>query len=115
MARRQTEGFEPLKKLRPATSQEAREAQLVSLAYDALEQRLIAGTASGQEITALVKLGSMKTKYELEKLRHETEVLKSKKEVLDAAKRTDEMYDKAMAAMRSYVGIEEMPDDPYIL
>lgn len=115
MARRKQVVSEPITKLRPATSQEAREAQLVSLAYDAVEARLLAGTASGQEITALLKLGSMKTKYELEKLRNETEVLKSKKEVLDAAKRTDEMYDKAMAAMRSYVGLEEVPDDPYIL
>lgn len=115
MARRKPQPLEPERKLRPATSQEAREAQLVSLAFDAVEQRLLNGTASGQEITALIKLGSIKTKYEMEKLRNETEVLKSKKEVLDAAKRTDEMYDKAMAAMRTYVGLEEMPDDPYIL
>lgn len=115
MARRRTSSVEPLKTLRPATSQEARVAQLVSLAYDRVEQRLLDGTASGQEITALIKLGSEKTKLEQEKLRHETEVLKSKKEVLDAAKRTDEMYDKAMAAMRTYVGLEEIPDDPYIL
>lgn len=115
MGRRKVSADEPRRQLRPAVSQEARVAQLVSLAYDRVEQRLLDGTASGQEITALIKLGSEKTKLEQEKLKHETEVLKSKKEVLDAAKRTDEMYEKAMAVMRSYVGLEEIPDDPYIL
>ena len=116
MARRKTENVEPLKRAPRAATQEAREAQLIALAYDRAEQRLIDGTASGQEITALLKLGSAKTRYEIEKMRHETEKLKSQKEVLDASKRTDEMYDKAIAAMRTYMGIaEEVDGDPYIL
>lgn len=115
MAQRKKTSSEPLRKIRPATTPEAREAQLVALAYDRVEQRLIDGTASGQEITAIIKLGSEKAKLEREKLIYETEVLKSKKQVLDAQKRTDEMYTRAMEAMKSYMGIEEIPDDPYIL
>lgn len=115
MARRKITTTEPSRRPRTATTQEGREAQLVALAYDRVEQRLLDGTASGQEITALIKLGSEKAKLEREKLRNETEVLKSKKEVLDASKRTDEMYEKALAAMRAYSGIEEMEDDPYLL
>lgn len=115
MAQRKKTSSEPLRKIRPATTPEAREAQLVALAYDRVEQRLLDGTASGQEITAIIKLGSEKAKLEREKLIYETEVLKSKKQVLDAQKRTDEMYIKAMEAMKSYMGIEEIPDDPYIL
>lgn len=115
MARRKAQPIEHARKLRPPATQEEREAYLVSLAYDAVEERLLNGTASGQEITALLKLGSEKTKFEKEKLRHETEVLKSKKSVLDASKRTDEAYEKAMAVMKTYMGIEDVPDDPYIL
>lgn len=116
MAQRKKNSAEPLKRPRPATTMEAREAQLVALAYDRAEQRLIDGTASGQEITALLKLGSLKTRYELEKMKNETEVLKAKREVLEASKRTDEMYDRAIAAMRTYAGMqEEYDDDPYIL
>lgn len=116
MARRRTDSAEPLRKSRPATTMEAREAQLIALAYDRAEQRLRDGTASGQEITALIKAGSAKTRYEMEKLKNETEKLKAQKEVLEASKRTDEMYDKAIAAMRTYMGIaEEVDGDPYIL
>lgn len=116
MARRRINSAEPLKRSRPATTMEAREAELVSLAYDRAEQRLRDGTASGQEITALLRLGSAKTRYELEKIKNETEKLKAQREVLEASKRTDEMYDKAIAAMRTYMGIaEEVDGDPYIL
>lgn len=116
MARRRTDSAEPLKRSRPAATQEAREAQLIALAYDRAEQRLRDGTASGQEITALLRLGSVKTRYELEKIKNETEKLKAQKEVLDASKRTDEMYDRAIAAMRTYMGLaEEVDGDPYIL
>ena len=116
MAQRRRTSAEPLKRPRPATTQEAREAQIVSLAFDRVEQRLIDGTASGQEITALLRLGSIKAQCELEKIKNETEVLKAKKEVLEASKRTDEMYDRAIEAMRTYMGIAEDYDgDPYIL
>lgn len=116
MARRRTDSAEPLKKSRPATTMEAREAQLIALAYDRAEQRLRDGTASGQEITALIRAGSAKTRYELEKIKNETEKLRAQREVLESSKRTEEMYDKAIAAMRTYMGIaEEVDGDPYIL
>lgn len=116
MARKRSESAEPLQHFGPAMTQEAREAQLVSLAYDRAEQRLRDGTASGQEITALLRIGSVKARLELEKIKNETEKLKAQKEVLESSKRTDEMYDKAIAAMRTYMGIaEEYDEDPYIL
>lgn len=116
MAQRRSDSAEPFKKLRPATTMEAREAQLIALAYDRAEQRLRDGTASGQEITALIRAGSAKTRYELEKIKNETEKLKAQREVLEASKRTEELYDKAIAAMRTYMGVpEEYDEDPYIL
>ena len=115
MARTKKDAAESTRMMRPAATQEAREAQLIALAQDEVEYRIRNHTASGQELTALLKLGSAKANLEREKIRHETEVLKAKKEVLEASKRTDEMYEKALTAMRKYNGIEETIDDPYIL
>lgn len=94
----------PKPRKRPATSPEAREQQLVSLAYDLVEQRLLDGTATSQETTHFLKIGSIKAQYELEKLRNENELLKAKTEALESAKRIDELYENAIAAMRTYSG-----------
>ena len=116
MPRRKAEDAHPLRRPPLATTQEGLESQAIALAYERAIDRLVNDTASGQEITALLRLGSAKTKYEIEKMRNETEKLRSQKEVLDASKRTDEMYDKAITAMRTYMGIaEEVDGDPYIL
>ena len=40
-----------VKKIRPALTPEARENQLIALATDLVEQRLLDGTASSQETT----------------------------------------------------------------
>lgn len=57
------------KKIRPALTPEARENQLISLAVDLVEQRLLDGTASAQEVTHFLKLGSMREKLERENSR----------------------------------------------
>ena len=57
----------PRKKRRPALSPEARENQLIALAVDLVEQRLIDGTASSQETTHFLKLGSTKNQLEMAK------------------------------------------------
>ena len=115
MAQKRKPVDEPQLLSRPATTQEAREAELVALAFDEVEMRLRNHTATGQEITAIIRLGSEKARLEREKLAHETEVLKSKKELLDSSKKSEELYTKAMTAMRSYVGLGAIEDDPYIL
>lgn len=115
MARKKEAPAEPQKMMRPATNPEDRENQLIALAYNLVEQRLIAGTASAQETTQLLKLGSTKAQAELEKLKRENELLKSKKEVLDSTKFADEVYTKALEAMREYQGLGGIDDDPVIL
>ena len=52
----------------PATSVEARENQLISLAVDLAERQLSEGTASSQVITHYLKLGTTKDRLEKEKL-----------------------------------------------
>ena len=91
-------------KPRPALTPEARENQLISMAYDLVEQRLLDGTATSQETTHFLKLGSTKNRLEMEKLEKENNLLVAKKEALDTSKRIEELYKDALTAMRNYSG-----------
>ena len=91
-------------KIRPALTPEARENQLISMAYDLVEKRLLEGTASSQETTHFLKLGSTKERKEKEKLQEEITLLKAKTENLKSVKRTEELMEEAIRAMRMYSG-----------
>ena len=95
------------KAMRPALTPEARENQLIALAVNEAERQLREGTASSQVITHYLKLGSTKTQLENEKLKNENDLLRAKIEALDSAKHSEELYAKALAAMRDYSGIRE--------
>ena len=103
------------RKIRPALTPEARENQLIALAVDLVEQRLLDGTASSQETTHFLKLGSMKNRLEMEKLQEENRLLKAKTEVLQSSKRVEERYTEAIKAMRRYSGQrdDDYDDDEY--
>ena len=105
----------PRKRRAPAPTPEARENQLIALAVDRVEERMRNGTASAQEYIHFLKLATTKQQLELEKIRNETELLRAKKEALDSAKRTEEMYTKAIAAMRSYAGVLDGNDPEEIV
>lgn len=89
---------------RPATSEQGRENQLVSLAMDLAEKQLVEGTASSQVTVHYLKLGSSREKLEQERLRNETELTGAKLEMLASAARIEELYGKALEAMRTYSG-----------
>lgn len=90
---------------------EARENQLIALAYDLAEQQLEDGTISSQVLTQLLRSGSAKGRAELLKLERENELLRAKTESLQAAQRTDEMYENALKAMQTYSGLETVDDE----
>lgn len=90
--------------MRPALTPEAEENQMISLATNLAKKQLIEGTASSQVIVHFLKLASSRDKLEQEKLELEKELLKAKTESLESAKRTEEMYNQAIAAFRSYSG-----------
>ena len=98
------------RKIRPALSPEARENQLISLAVDLVEQRLLDGTASSQEVTHFLKLGSMKERLEREKLEEENKLLKARTEQIQSMKRVEELYEEAIKAMRNYGGQGEQDE-----
>lgn len=92
----------------PATTPEARENQLISLAYDLAEQQLRDGTASAQVLAQLLRSGSTRDALEKAKMDHEVELLKVKGEMLESAKHVEELYGQALNAMRAYGGHEPL-------
>lgn len=103
-------GSSSKKKLRPALTPEARENQMISLAMDLVEQRLLDGTASSQETTHFLKLGSSKAVLERDRLREENKLLRAKTESLESAKEIKTLYEDALNAMRNYAGYGD-PDE----
>ena len=92
------------RKLRPALTPEARENQLISLATDLVEKRLIEGTASSQETTHFLKLATQEAKLKLKILEKQEELISAKTESIKSAQRTEELYRDAIIAMRKYSG-----------
>lgn len=92
------------KKVRPALSPEARENQLISLAVDLVEQRLLDGTASSQETTHFLKLATTKARLEKEILEKQKDLIVAKTEALDSQRRSEELFAEAIKAFKSYSG-----------
>lgn len=92
------------RKRRPATSPEDRENQLIAMAYDAAEERILNRTATSQEICHFLKLGSSKERIEKEIMERQRELITAKTEALKAAKRMEEVYEKAIQAIQLYSG-----------
>lgn len=97
----------------PAKSIEERENQLISLAVDCAEQQLRDGTASSQVIVHYLRLGSTREKLEKEIMEENRELLKAKAELINSTKRMEELYSKALDAMRSYSGTKDEFYDDY--
>jgi hypothetical protein len=92
------------RKIRPATTPEGREGQLISLAVDLAERQLIEGTASAQVIGHFLKMASTREKLEQAKIQHENLLLSAKIEQIASGARIEELYEKALNAMREYGG-----------
>lgn len=111
MAAKQKPSTDTIRKRPPATTPEGRENQMISLAMDLVEKRLLEGTASSQETTHFLKLGSIKEKRELALLEQELELKKAKTESIQSSKRVEELYTKALDAMRTYSGAARGDED----
>lgn len=88
----------------PALEPEAREDQLISLAINLVEKRLIEGTASAQETVHFLKLGSTEARVRKKLLEEQAKLAAAKTEAIEAAKEAEELYFNAIAAMKSYGG-----------
>lgn len=99
------------KPLRRAGTPEGREQQLTALAYDLAERQLIDGTASSQTLSHFLKAGSTRERLEHERLLNENLYLSAKIEREASGRRSEEMYEEALRAMRTYQTGEEYDVD----
>lgn len=86
----------------PAITPEGREDQMIAYAIDLAEEQLRNGTASSQVITHYLKLGSLRERYERDKLRKEIELLTAKTEAIKAEKDREGLYAQVIDAIKSY-------------
>lgn len=88
----------------PAMTREAREDQLIALAYDLAEKKLLDGTAPTQIIAHYLRLGSTRELLEREKVKKTTELLAAKTESVKTMAEIKDLYEQAMEAMSRYSG-----------
>lgn len=98
-------------RMRPALSPEARENQIISMAYDLAEQQIRDGTASSQVISHFLKLGSTRERLEHELKMKELELMEAKTESLKSMERSEKLMKEAIEAFRSYSGNGDSYED----
>lgn len=91
-------------KFAPARTPEEREMQMISMAVDQAEEQLRNHTASNQVLVHFLKLGTSRAQAEKERLELENKLLEAKTEAIQATRHTEELYQEAIAAFRSYNG-----------
>lgn len=89
-------------KTTPPLSDKDHEAKLISLTLQMAEQQLIDGTASSQVMTHFLRLGSIRSKVELEKLRLENNLLTEKIQSEKMGQQLKEMFQDVMESLRDY-------------
>jgi hypothetical protein len=94
---------------KPALTVDAREAQLISAAFDLAEKQIQDGSVSAQVLAHYLKLGSSRERLEQQRLARENQLLEAKVESMASGKRVEELYEAALNAMRNYAG--QPPDD----
>lgn len=104
MASKRRRSEQDQRRSRPATTPEGREQQVIAQAIDLAEKQIQDGTASSQVITHFLKAGSPREELERLRLEYENELTKVKIEQVKSAARTEELYQEALSAMRSYSG-----------
>lgn len=107
--RKTEENSQARKRLPPATTPEARENQMISLAIDMAEEQLRNRTAPAQVITHYLRLAATKERLEKEKLEKEITLLQARADAIESEKRREELYANAIEAMRGYRW--ELPDE----
>lgn len=98
-------------KLPPAKTPEARENQIIAAAWDLAEERILDGTASNALLVQCLRMGSTKERIEKELMSERIRNTKIKTEAIESEKRMDEIYAKALNAMRIYSGRSPYEDE----
>lgn len=99
--------------LRPGLTPEAEENQCIAMAYSLVKQRLADGSASSQETTHFLKMGSSKTRKEIERLEEENKLLRARTEQIEHEQDKSELYAEVLKAMKSYQGCGDVDDEDF--
>lgn len=110
-AKKQAQPTRNVPKRAPGRTPEERENQMIALAVDCAEEQLRNGTASAQVIVHYLKLGSSKERIEKEILERQKDLITAKTEAIQSAKRVEELYERALKAMRQYNGAAAEDDE----
>jgi|SRR5699024_8579277 len=87
---------------KPASTPEAREKQLVSLAVDLAEKQLKEGTASPSIINHYLKIASKRETLERDILERQARLIESKAESMSKDREAEQLAKEAIEAMKSY-------------
>lgn len=90
--------------LPPATTEKAREDQLIAKAFNLVEQRMDDGSITGGELVQIIKWGSERERMEKEKLSRELALMEAKTEALQSSKNMEKLFTDAIEAMKTYRG-----------
>lgn len=99
----------------PQLTPEERENRLIALSYDAVEQRILNGTATAAEYVHFLKAGSVKQRQEMDKLREENALLRAKTSAIESEKDKAIFYKEVIDALHAYrTETVDDPFDPYV-
>lgn len=96
---------------KPGLTPEAEENQCIAMAYSLVKQRLADGSASSQETTHFLKMGSSKTRKEIERLEEENKLLRARTEQIEHESDKGELYTEVLKALKTYQGRDDDYDD----
>jgi hypothetical protein len=92
----------PPRESRPASTPEAREAQLVNLAVELAEKQLRDGTASPSIINHYLKLATKRETLERDILEKQSKLIDAKAQSIVKEKEQEQMAKAAIEAMKNY-------------
>lgn len=90
------------KGLKPATTPEAREQQLVNLAVNLAEKQLLEGTAAPSVINHFLKIASTRETIEREMLEKQSRLIEAKAQSISKDREAEELAKAAIEAMKNY-------------
>lgn len=91
-------------KRKPARNPRERENQMIALAVDCAEDRIISGKASDTLLCHYLKLGTTRYALEKEKLEKENELLRAKTDAIERDKNRDDLYREVITMFKTYKG-----------
>ena len=92
----------PHKEIVPELDPEARQAQLINLAELQAEKMMLEGNAPAQIVVHYLKLATLRERKEIELLERQTKLAQAKIDAIESGRREEELYAKAIEAMKMY-------------